>query len=805
MEELDLDGFERYCKNINFIKSIGQYKRYLEEGVKILNLVSDNDSIIQFYNKLQNDKNYLKDQFIEQIESNKLHPDLYSDFKSALKKYMSFINKEYPLSEEETRIKYKEIFEYIAENESIKLKTHNNSYFNLENNSTSLCARGDNGKGQEKMSISLDKILRILYDNEKYTYPSYEPSVINYIFGLIEEETTIQITIEQEQFYRVLANEFGLNIREPHLSSGRKYFQIYPKNTPLSEGTGGTHYEFEVKGNDIHLSLHLENKIQNKLALKELINMDNPNVQKREFSKIIITNMSESEVREEFKKLYDKYETKINEFYTTLNLETKASKVSTNINQPLNQILYGPPGTSKTYSTINKAIEIIENRTVLDNEDRLKLKEDFEKYKEQGQIKFVTFHQSYGYEEFVEGIKADTNKNDEVLYIKENGIFKKLAIDAILSMIHITQENVRSLSFDEIYLSLIEKVNNNEIQKLPLKTNDDIVVSDITKNGNINFKHQGRNKRYLVSKERLKKLFNYFNTKEKFDLISNINDEFREVIGGCNSSAYWAVLNYIHTNNIEEEYQDIDIENMTEQEQKDILVKYLQTPPLERKHQKQNKNYLLIIDEINRGNISKIFGELITLIEDTKRINAKEELKAQLPYTGEEFGLPQNLYILGTMNTADRSIALMDTALRRRFEFTEMMPQPDLLDFNVAIKDQIINIKTLLKTINERVEYLYDRDHTIGHAYFMGLENLNEDKKKIELDNIFRNKIIPLLQEYFYDDWEKIRMVLGDGFIKKQKFESNIFDEEFRNTDYIEDEKFKYTIAEDFDYSKLGK
>lgn len=154
------------------------------------------------------------------------------------------------------------------------------------------------------------------------------------------------------------------------------------------------------------------------------------------------------------------------------------------------------------------------------------------------------------------------------------------------------------------------------------------------------------------------------------------------------------------------------------------------------------------------------------------------------------------------MNTADRSIALMDTALRRRFHFEEMMPKLDVVK-HITVKN--IEIYKLLDNINKRIEYLYDRDHTIGHAYFMGLENLNEDKKKVELDNIFRNKIIPLLQEYFYDDWEKIRMVLGDGFIKKEEFESSIFDEEFRSTDYIEGEKFKYTISKDFDYSKLGK
>jgi len=469
--------------------------------------------------------------------------------------------------------------------------------------------------------------------------------------------------------------------------------------------------------------------------------------------------------------------------------------------QSLNQILYGPPGTGKTYNTINKAIEIIENRELTEDElkDRDGLKEQFEKYKNSGQIEFITFHQSYGYEEFVEGIKADTNNADEVIYTKENGIFKRLALEAMISNMQVTQEGAKSLGFDEVYNGLLEKIANGEINSLPSKTTNDILASDITKNDNINFKHEGRNKKYLVSKARLKKLFEHFNTKEKFDSISNINDEFREVIGGCNSSAYWAVLNYIHTNNVEDEYQDIDIENMTEVEQKELIENYLKTPQSERTHKEETKNYILIIDEINRGNISKIFGELITLLEDSKRVGAKEELKVKLPYTNDEFGVPQNLYILGTMNTADRSIALMDTALRRRFEFTEMMPNLEAVN---GIKVGKIDIYVLLETINKRIEYLYDRDHTIGHAYFMSLKDEKIKDKKGELDNIFRNKIIPLLQEYFYDDWEKILMVLGkDGFITRKEMKSDIFN--YKNDDYIEDQEYIYTINKEFSFREF--
>ena len=201
------------------------------------------------------------------------------------------------------------------------------------------------------------------------------------------------------------------------------------------------------------------------------------------------------------------------------------------------------------------------------------------------------------------------------------------------------------------------------------------------------------------------------------------------------------------------------------------------------------KPYILIVDEINRGNIAKILGELITLIEPSKRIGESEGLQLTLPYSGESFGVPSNLYIIGTMNTADRSIALLDTALRRRFEFVEMMPDSEYLkDKKISDSRNTIELDRLLESMNNRIEFLLDREHTIGHSYFMDVESIED------LHEVFKNKIIPLLQEYFYDDYAKIIAVLNDnGMIKeKNKLQfSDLFDGKFSELD---SEKVVYEI-----------
>ncbi|EPZ7295765.1 McrB family protein [Campylobacter jejuni] len=458
----------------------------------------------------------------------------------------------------------------------------------------------------------------------------------------------------------------------------------------------------------------------------------------------------------------------------------KIIKDNINNNISLNQILYGSPGTGKTYHTIDKALEILGEN--LESRDEKKAK--FDEYVKNGQIVFTTFHQSYGYEEFVEGIKPslNSNENSQINYKVKDGIFKELCKKALEN-----RDDIESFNFyiNDLKEKTKEDANNPE-KYFQLPNTKYSIQYRGGKTFRIKFDDMSKNhKDYPVSIDNIEKLYK----------TSNIDEIY-------NSAYVKAILNYLKSQGLKD-YKEKD--------------------------EKINLPYIIIIDEINRGNVSKIFGELITLIEPSKRLGNEEALELTLPYSGEKFGVPKNVYIIGTMNTADRSITSLDTALRRRFEFVEMMSNSDLLN-NVFICKDVENpnededylgddaktegyaeiLQNILISINKRIEFLLDREKTIGHAFFMSEAvkfNKNNWIKPDEyeedwyvlsiskLKKVFQNKIIPLLQEYFYNDYALINAVLNDnGMIFEDKKDDKYL-QKIKNLDSVNSERSIYNIA----------
>lgn len=386
-----------------------------------------------------------------------------------------------------------------------------------------------------------------------------------------------------------------------------------------------------------------------------------------------------------------------------------------------NLLLYGPPGTGKTYNTVNYAVSIVENRPFEDvvAEGYSLALEKYDKYTKMGRIAFMTFHQSLSYDDFIEGIRPEVDENGQLIYVPTPGVFYNFcknadtprlldgAVPEELSQIS-NEKKVYAVSMDEADVLNSKESGTVESRFLP----EEIEAGDV-----------------LISLAGP-------NTADMIGVVDSVEDGCRvrwvDIPGG-----------------------PVEVKKLPDKPcpcriiappKKFVYGLYNHDEP------KDEGNCVFIIDEINRGNISRIFGELITLLESSRRRGMPECLEVRLAQMKVMFSVPDNVYVLGTMNTADKSLTALDTALRRRFEFIEMMPDPNVLK---GRKIADIDLAKLLATINNRIEILYDREHQMGHAYFISVRTLDD------LAQCFINKVIPLLQEYFFDDYEKMCWVLG--------------------------------------------
>lgn len=461
-------------------------------------------------------------------------------------------------------------------------------------------------------------------------------------------------------------------------------------------------------------------------------------------------------------------------FTYKLNSQAEADAVTDTTKAPapsaVNLILYGPPGTGKTYRTAWEAVRLCLGEQTASGlkgkGQRSALMSVYRKLVSEGRIEFVTFHQSMSYEEFVEGLRPTTDtaeggSTDTGFRLEPvAGIFRRISERAEAAC----DAAIRSPAANE--MSDYTSAGLFTVGAMP-------PVRDGT------FRQVAQDIATRLAKE----------NPAGFSL-----QQYREALVQAGQETGVEPTGGWENHNMPNWASHPDQSWLVPADQKDDSLD--DEGGDNRMPAKGPESFVLIIDEINRANISKVFGELITLLEPDKRLGMDNEIRLTLPYSKKPFAVPRNLHVIGTMNTADRSIALLDTALRRRFAFRELMPDSSVLSNNV----DGVDLQKLLSTINERIEYLFDREHQIGHAYFTSCQT------QADIDSAMRDKVIPLLAEYFYEDWSKVAVVLGDSGKGPSRFldAKQIAAPAGMTEDDFSSEKLRWTVKDRFDFSEFA-
>jgi hypothetical protein len=691
---------------------------------------------------------------------------------------------------------------------------------------------GGNRKRKDSVLVkfnNLNSFPKIFTRNEISIQNLYDAFAVDYktkIEDIIPENGSITFKEIVDDFFENIISDTSIFINftrgKEDFTSKKKF--VWLKDHLLEIGDSDAHYELYNEGNIIYVDIHFENKSEAiNMKYKEIIGNNLPSEIKwhswgsegsesLRYKEAILLN--DADAVENIKEALFYFENNISDKIRGIKKGKIEYLNNSKMKQPLNQILYGPPGTGKTYNSINKALMIIEDLTEKELITKYPIREDaktaFDKYIERKQIAFTTFHQSMSYEDFIEGIKPlKPNEGEQFLkYDVLPGIFKEMCDNA-----KYIEANVSTIDWNNrrFFKMSIGGKNRPDVHEWCLQNNkiafgyggEKDLSSFTTRDGWEKFRDKFNADLPDVVKE------TSYNTTASYafldmkigDIVFISKGNFLIDAIGIISGEYEYNPNvpeveYVHFRSIDWVVKDMNIsverflkKNFSQQtiyylNKNDVKIDALESLTSDKKDSNV-KPYVLIIDEINRGNVSQIFGELITLIEEDKRQGKAEALKVMLPYSKKEFSVPPNLYVVGTMNTADRSVEALDTALRRRFTFEEIPPNEDLDLIQYDVFDTTAS--AILKTLNTRIEKLLDKDHKLGHSFFIKKDSDSAEEKIVET---FYKNIIPLLQEYFFGDFGKIGLVLGKRFVTVDNSNVPIF------ADFDYESKEDYQVKE---------